>query len=48
MIRKLALFATVIGLSTAAFSQDQGEPPEVVGGSIRSSQTIAVPALGVQ
>jgi len=45
MIRKCALFATVFGLSTAALSQDQGDPPEIVGGSIRSAQTIAVPAM---
>ena len=45
MIRKLVLFATVFGLSTAALSQDSSDPPEVVGGSVRSAQTIAVPAM---
>jgi TolB protein len=45
MIRKLSVFALVAGLATVAYSQEQDEPPEVVGGSVRSAQTIAVPAM---
>lgn len=45
MIRKLVLFVSAIGLATAASAQDETDPPEVVGGSVRSAQTIAVPAM---
>ena len=45
MIRKLALLVSAIGLAAVAQAQDQSEPPEVVGGSVRSAQTIAVPAM---
>ncbi|HET9355994.1 MAG TPA: Tol-Pal system beta propeller repeat protein TolB [Sphingomicrobium sp.] len=45
MIRKLALFGAALALATVAYSQEQEEPPEVVGGSVRSAQTIAVPAM---
>jgi len=45
MIRKLAMFSAALALATVAYSQQQEEPPEVVGGSVRSAQTIAVPAL---
>ena len=44
MIRKLLLFGSAVGLATIAWAQE-AEPPEVVGGSVRSSQTIAVPAM---
>ena len=45
MIRKLALLVSATGLAAVAQAQDQSEPPEVVGGSVRSAQTIAVPAM---
>jgi TolB protein len=45
MIKKLALIVAAIGLSTSAHSQDQQDPPEVVGGSIRTTQSIAVPVM---
>jgi len=43
MIRNIALLVSAVSLATAAHAQD--DPPEVVGGSVRSSQTIAVPAM---
>jgi TolB protein len=45
MIRKLALICLSLGLTTAAHSQAQEEPPEVIGGSVRTSTAIAVPAM---
>ena len=45
MITKLALLVSAIAFAAVAGAQDQSEPPEVVGGSVRSSQTIAVPAM---
>ena len=47
MIRIMALLG-VASLSTASVAQEQEEPPLVVGGSVRSAQTIAVPAMPVQ
>ena len=44
MMRRI-LAATLAGLASAALAQDQGELPELVGGSVRSAQTIAVPAM---
>ena len=46
MIRMLLLCTAAFGLSAAAYAQE--DPPEVVGGSVRSAQTIAVPAMPVQ
>lgn len=46
MIRKLIALGALASLAAVAAAQDQdGEPPEVVGGSVRSAQTIAVPAM---
>jgi TolB protein len=45
MIRKFALFAAGAALATVAYTQEQDDPPEVIGGSVRSSQVIAVPAM---
>ncbi len=39
------LMGLAFGLSTAAYSQDEGDVPEVVGGSVRTAQAIAVPAM---
>ena len=44
MIRLMALLGIFL-LSTASAAQEQDDPPLVVGGSVRSSQTIAVPAM---
>src|SRR4030095_5935727 len=45
MIKKLAIVCLTTVLSTAAYSQAQEEPPEVVGGSVRTSTAIAVPVM---
>ncbi len=39
------LIGLAFGLSTAAYSQDENDIPEVVGGSVRTAQAIAVPAM---
>lgn len=39
------LVGLTLGLSTAAYSQAEGDVPEVVGGSVRTAQAIAVPAM---
>ena len=44
MIRKLALIG-LAAVSAAALAQDQQDPPEVVGGSVRTAQAIAVPVM---
>jgi TolB protein len=44
MIRKSVLFAFALGLATAGHAQES-DPPEIVGGSVRSAQTIAVPVM---
>jgi TolB protein len=45
MIRKFAIACLSVALSAVAYSQVQEEPPEVVGGSVRTAQAIAVPAM---
>ena len=45
MIKKFAIVCLSAVLSTAAYSQSQEEPPEVVGGSVRTSTAIAVPVM---
>ncbi len=47
MIRIMAVFGVAM-LSTASYAQEQDDPPLVVGGSVRSSQTIAVPSMPAQ
>ena len=43
---RIFMTAILVGLAGAAIAQDQpGDEPELVGGSVRTSQAIAVPAL---